>query len=133
MSFESSSPKFESTEASGLVGLAPVTRSLGTPKRNFLYNLMQSADNKLMNETIAAIYLHGDPTIQFGGYSPQAYPHENDLVTLRTQGANTWMVNRTSEVAVSGKVKKLSRPRQVLIDPGYPVIYIPEQDWNELE
>ena len=86
-----------------------------------------------MSHTIVAIYLKDKPTIQFGNYTRSAVALHEDFVALRTYNANDWAVSRLTDVVVNDQIKQVDGTHKVQFEPGYPLIYMPQADWNQLK
>ena len=124
--------RFKSDYA-GFLGLAPIQSDPSNREKNFMFQLK---DAGFIDYLSFSLYTknsnHAHSTIKFGGYDYQGIAQNEHLVILRTIDETTWAVwgedIRIGEWQLSKKMK--GTKRRVIIEPQYPYIYIPKDDFD---
>lgn len=119
-----------STAYQGYIGLAPPL-SLGDKKTSVL---TQAKDAGLIDHLVFSLYTNLDKNIQssikFGSYDKDALaPSDPEIVYVKTAATDTWALRGYAIIVHYDRVKSGPTPKQVLINPQLPYMYLPKEDW----
>ena len=70
--------------------------------------------------------------VKFGGYDPEGFQDSNDIKILKTIDKESWKFQGISTSMTQGyKSNSGERFNQFIIEPAYPMIYIPTNLYKE--
>lgn len=133
MLINSITPAYDDEENDGFIGIAPGGNNY-LEQKNFIHQLKNDG---FIDNLIISIYLDSKSTrsghIKFGGWDTEGMAEGNELQLLRTQSKTTFGVG-FSEFTFGGSPITLNsgNPQTVLMDPGYPYMYIPYNDFYKI-